>query len=49
MAETQTVPEKAVEACRVCGSVRFNSMCPVCREILEESLLLGMVTESNRR
>jgi hypothetical protein len=47
MAETQTVPEKAVEACRVCGSVRFNPMCAECREVLEESLLLGVEAEPN--
>jgi hypothetical protein len=46
--ETQTVPEKTVEPCQSCGSIRFNPLCPECREILEESLLLGVEAESNR-
>ncbi len=45
MADTQPVAEKNVEPCRVCGSVKFNPMCPECREILEESLLLGVEAE----
>lgn len=48
MAETQTVAEKTVEPCRVCGSVKFNPMCSECREILEESLLLGVEAEPER-
>ncbi len=44
--ETQTNAEKAVEPCRSCGSVRFNPMCLECREILEESLLLGVEAEA---
>jgi len=48
MTETQTIAEKAVEPCRSCGSVRFNPMCPECREILEESLLLGVESEPAR-
>ena len=42
MAEIQTVPEKAVEPCPICGSVRFNPTCAECQEVLEESLLLGV-------
>jgi hypothetical protein len=48
MMETQNVPERAVEPCRSCGSVRFNPKCAECQEVLEESLLLGVEPESNR-
>ncbi|MBI1940907.1 MAG: hypothetical protein HYS33_05295 [Acidobacteria bacterium] len=49
MAEIQTLAERTVEPCPSCGSVKFNPMCPECREILEESLLLGVGTEPERR